>query len=357
MRLVDFLKVNETSLSAIDVMQLYYRRYSGTETFNYFAFRFGQPRHLAALSLARLLNNSPEPVLDLACGVGHITHFLAGAQPGRVVVGVDRDFVRLWIATRYVAPGGWYVCASADAPLPFSEGLFQGIFCSDAFHYFLHRAASLREMRRLLTPQGILILARFGNAAVEPREGYELSLDGYDRLLHGLPHVFTGEDAVVSAYARRSGADLSGADTPDQLARQKWLSVVASSQTNLFRHGESFDRWPHAVGRLQINPVYVVEKQHANGDLSLRFHFPSDWYEFENKAYLTYAPERCVLPAALARAVERGEHHPELERYIGKFVVIGMPDRYCDSGQRSGRAVASRGTDAPRPPESSNDRV
>jgi hypothetical protein len=91
---------------------------------------------------------------------------------------------------------------------------------------------------------------------------------------------------------------------------------------------------------LQINPIYAVEKREKNGDLLLRFEFPSEWYKFENGEYLRYAPEQCVFPGALARALERGERPPELERYIAKFVVIGMPDRYCDSGRLSSRASA-----------------
>jgi ubiquinone/menaquinone biosynthesis C-methylase UbiE/uncharacterized protein YbaR (Trm112 family) len=328
LRLADYLAGHGSSLSALDVMDLYYRCYSGTETFNYFAYRFGQPRHLAALSLACLLDDTTGPILDLACGVGHITHYLSVAQPRRTVVGLDRDFVRLWIANRYVAPDASYVCASADQALPFRDNDFAGVFCSDAFHYFCHRAASVREMRRLLARDGTLAIARFGNAAVEPREGYELTVGGYEKLLHGMRHVFAGEAALLDAYISRKSADLSESEPTDRLQKQKWLSVVASGRSAVFRPGEPLPRWPHAVGRLQINPIYKVERTDANGDVHLRFQFPSDWYKFENDAYLRYAPERCVLPGLVARALEKNEPGDELESYVSKFVIIGMPDRY-----------------------------
>src|SRR5207248_451906 len=126
-------------LTAMDVIDLYYRQYSGVETSNYFAFRFGQPRDLAALSLASLFNQTTGPILDVACGVGHLTHRFTHGQPLRPVIGLDRDFFRLFVASQFVAPGGSYVCAPADLPLPFDSSAFGGIFCSDAFHYFLYR--------------------------------------------------------------------------------------------------------------------------------------------------------------------------------------------------------------------------
>jgi SAM-dependent methyltransferase/uncharacterized protein YbaR (Trm112 family) len=330
MRLADFLNAHAPDLSALDVMDLYYRGYSGAETFNYFAYRFGQPRHLAALSLARLMAGGEGPILDIACGVGHITHFLSGAHSRRTVVGLDRDFVRLWIANRFVAPGGRYVCASADQALPFADSFFDGIFCSDAFHCFLHRAASVREMRRALSPLGVLTLARFGNAAVEPREGYELTVAGYERLFPGIRHAFVGEESLIDAYLSRHGAHIEGSDPLEKLEKQKWLCVVASERPDIFARGQPLPSWPHAVGRLQINPIYKVEKRAANGDLELVFKFPSDWYRFENEAYLRYAPERCTLPAELACALEKREVPPGIDDYVSRFVVIGMPERYCE---------------------------
>lgn len=330
LRVADHLKVHEDSLSALDVINLYYKTYSGTETFNYFAYRFGQPRHLVALSLASLLNTGDGPVVDLACGLGHMAHFFSASRPGRSVVGVDRDFVRLWIGSQFIAPNAYFVCAQADRPLPFANGAASGIYCSDAFHYFLYRSASVREMRRITAADGTIVLACFGNA-IEPREGYELTVEGYSKLFDGMPHVIVGEDALLRDYSDRRGPDLSNIEANDALGRQKWLSLVASSRPGALGRAPRFAEWPHAFGRLQINPIYTVEEKRSNGDLVLRFEFPSSWYKFENEAYLKYAPERCVLPAALVAALERQEHPPELDEFIAKTVIIGMPDRYKDT--------------------------
>ena len=63
--------------------------------------------------------------------------------------------------------------------------------------------------------------------------------------------------------------------------------------------------------------------------MNLRFHFPSAWYELENESYRNYAPEVCRIPAAVMHAIERGEWHSELESFIERFVVIGMPQHYA----------------------------
>jgi SAM-dependent methyltransferase/uncharacterized protein YbaR (Trm112 family) len=327
-RMGAFLAEKGRELAAVDVLDLYYRRYSGAEISNYFLYRFGQPRHLAALGLGALLNASDGPLVDLACGVGHLTHFFTASRPGRTVIGTDRDFFRLFVAKRYVAPTANFVCGTADAALPFAEGSISSIFCSDAFHLFMHRAMSLREMKRVLTQQGLITLACFGNAQVEPREGYELTVEGYRRLFSGFEHVLIGEDTMLAHYLDKRTPDLTNVDSDEALSRQKWLSVVAARSREAFLASTAFQTFPHAEGRLQLNPIYAVDSKTPEGDLELRLEFPSEWYRFENGSYLRYAPEKVRVSGSVVRALEAREPHPELDELVRKFVVIGLPERY-----------------------------
>lgn len=325
-RIAQFLRTNASELSALDVIRLYYDSFSGVEMFNYFAFRFGQPRYLAALSLASLFQRTRGALLDLACGMGHLTHYLTRAFPGQPVFALDREFFRLYVAKRYVAPDATFVCAPADQALPFPPGFFSGVICSDAFHYFEYRAAAVRETLRLLSDDGVLILCRFGNRDVEPREGYELTVHGYRQLVSGVPHVVLTEDDLVSRYLKRLGPELCVEQPLDVLTRQKWLSLVAARNQDVFRP-VSFEDWPHAVGRLQLNPIYAVTSLQG-GNRKLTFQFPSTWYEFENARYRQYAAADCVLSQTDMESLARGERSSRIDDLISECVVLGMPDAY-----------------------------
>ena len=326
-RIGKYLLDNQSGLTALDAMDLYMARYSRAETAVHFAFSFGQPRHLAALTVASVIKEHGGPILDLACGPGHLTHYFSTGSD-RPVVGVDRNFFRLWVARNFVAPGADFVCQWVDRPLPFRTGSFESAFCSDAFHYFLNKAGCLREARRVLAPDGLIGIVRFGNVAQEPREGYELTVAGYAELFGEIPHVLLGEDELVASYLRRRGPDLRRRETPGELEDQKWLTAVLSAEESSFREYGPFCDWPHAGGRLVLNPIYLMESMSPSGDLTLRFEFPSKWYEFENAGYREYAPDSVDVPRDVLTALLAGDRTEAVQELIDRFVIVGVPDRY-----------------------------
>ncbi len=97
------------------------------EYFYYYAYRYSQPRYLAGISLTSIFPESQQPILDLACGVGHYMHYLTTTRPEQLCIGLDRDFVSLYIAKKFIAPKGEYICAEADLSLPFSNCTASGL--------------------------------------------------------------------------------------------------------------------------------------------------------------------------------------------------------------------------------------
>lgn len=332
-RLARFLQEHGKELSALQLIDLYYRFYSNSEIGNYFSYRYTQPRHLAGLCVASVLRQHGGPVLDVACGVGHLSHYFSYGRPEAHTVGLDRDFFRLYLAKNYMAPQAEFVCAEADTALPFADGVFSGVFCSDAFFCFLHRASAVREMQRVATADGNLVLTRTRNAAVPPLQGYEFEVDGYRRLFaaSGLKAVLLSEDTLVGQYLSRQGLDLT-VDEPDRLPRAEWLSVFASRSGEPFKRHAPWSDWPHAIGRLGINPLYVGTA--AAGQLELKLRFPSEWYTFQNRKFLEYAPEQCTVPNDVLAAVQKGERPAAAEALIDRFVLVGMPERYL-AGSRT----------------------
>ncbi|MBS0366389.1 MAG: methyltransferase domain-containing protein [Proteobacteria bacterium] len=282
----------------------------GSDVGDYFILRAGQPRHLAALALLEQLPADPRPVLDLACGVGHLAHYLNAA--GRQVVGVDINFFQLWIARHWVAPQTAFICADLSEPLPLVSDFAAATVCSDAWHYIPDRRRLLDEMERC-APGRTAVLTRIGNRAIMPNEGAETDLAGYLEELGGSVTVFHEEGLVCDYLARR-------APQPTDARARKWLSLVRRAPPFKVPTG-----WPHALGTLGFNPIYCCSNSTAG--TRLRFRFPNPWYAYENAQMLRYHPRFVDLkPADLAEL--RNPHSALTRQLIGQFVLIGLPSRF-----------------------------
>ncbi len=317
--------------TALDVFDFLFRRLRlwPAELYNYFGFRFGQPRHLAGLSLASLLPSSPKPILDLACGFGHLLHHWTVRCPGRAFVGLDRNFFLLYVAKKWMAPTADYVCCEADMTLPFATGRFGGVFCSDAFHLFLRKVQCVRETQRVIDTVGIIILARVGNALVKPNEGYELAPDAYASLFEGLPCRLVSDQTLLRRYLEKLGPALKDPAPPATLKGEKWISLVAARDGNVFRDHGRFETWPHGTGRLVINPLYRERGKDSLGNTTFEFTFPSQHYEFENADCRKYVPDNIQVSSSVLEDLRSGTRSADIEELIRQCVILGVPAKYC----------------------------
>jgi SAM-dependent methyltransferase/uncharacterized protein YbaR (Trm112 family) len=316
------------SSTAADVFDYYFRRARRSELYHHFRHRFTQPRHLTSLALASLLPRDERPVLDVACGFGHALHYWTVRHPGRLFVGLDRNFFELYVAKRWIAPGAEYVCAAADGPLPVRDGAFGGAFCADAFHYFLRKRYCVAELVRATGPRGVVVLARFGNRAVEPREGYELGPAAYGRLFGNTRWAILPDRAILERYLGGLAPDLSGPAVPAEAEGEKWLSLAASGDPSFFRDHGPLGAWPHAAGVRRVHSLYREVGRGDADDAVYALEMPSKWFAFENGECREYMPERFTLGAAARDALERGADHPELDELVRRAAVVGFPARH-----------------------------
>jgi SAM-dependent methyltransferase len=292
----------------------------------YFLNRFGQPRYLSSLSLTSILDEDPLPLLDLACGFGHVMHHLATRSRPLRSVGVDRNFFQLWVARRFIVPGGYYVCADITRPLPFADNSFCASLCTDAFHLLDNQQACLDEMSRCAR-NGTAVIDRVGNQTLEPHDGErELGPEGYIGLAGDAEWRMIGQTELVQGYLRWQRPQLAEQRKADQFSDEKWLSLIISDNTALFQDYGRFERQPHSEGPVGLNPIYRA-KSSVDG-VRLIFDFPSTWYAFENAESMSYHTTGILLGPDEFEAARSGRRTARTDDLLRQYVLLGMPERY-----------------------------
>ena len=211
----------------------------------------------------RLLLRPGMRVLDAGCGRGRHCHALALA--GVIAVGVDLslDDVRAardeWSA---IAPDMPCVVARADtARLPFADGAFDRVVCSEVLEHLPDWQAALAELDRVLKPGGLIALSvpRFWPEAV----CWRLAPD-YARTPGGHVRIFRKRELTQALAAR--GFDLFGTGHAHALhSPYWWLQCVLwrrrenSRIVALYRRFLEWDmvKQPRATRALErmLNPV------------------------------------------------------------------------------------------------------
>lgn len=145
----------------------------------------------SARSHARVLEQLParltgQRLLDVGCGTGSlIAAILAGHPAMAAITGVDVSASMLAKAAEKLAgtprAGKVTLVRQRGDALDFPRASFDVVVCANTFHYFKHPAATLRELRGILTPGGTLILEDYSQRSPLARYG-EWAIRRYDPL-------------------------------------------------------------------------------------------------------------------------------------------------------------------------------
>lgn len=136
-----------------------------------------------------------ERVLDLGCGPGDGTARIA--HTGATAIGLDYSEGMIVKARQEPATLGKLTRGDAGR-LPFKDGAFDKVVCTNSFHHYPDHFAALKEVRRVLKPGGVLVLVDpradniFGWAAIDVAEKVVFGLDevrifsreAWKRMLH-----------------------------------------------------------------------------------------------------------------------------------------------------------------------------
>lgn len=130
-------------------------------------------------------------VLDVACGTGIVARLAAKivGEDGRVV-GLDLNEAMLDVARRLGTGIEWRQGDAAN--LPFSDDSFDIVFCQAALMFFPDPIAALREMARVIDPNGTVAIQVWDRTADQP--AYRPFIDVAAR--HAGPEAVS----ILSAY-------------------------------------------------------------------------------------------------------------------------------------------------------------
>lgn len=201
-----------------------FKQYGGNAAENYeryFVPTIGMPFATALLDAAGL--HWGERVLDVACGTGVVTR-LAAERVGLngAVAGLDINPSMLAVARSVPSSGAaieWHE-ASAES-LPLADGSFDVVLSSLGLQFVADKASALREMWRVLAPDG-----RLGIATVGPTPPLFAILE-QALARHVKPEVAAFMRAVFSLHEPQELEKLtSAAGFRDAEVRSKALSLT-----------------------------------------------------------------------------------------------------------------------------------
>lgn len=231
-------------------------RYCGDAS-HYFLVRWGCPSYLS--NLAFLHRFAGRRVACLGSGIGHLSNLLAAIRPAARVTILDGNLVHLLVARAYMASGDQAVCAELDDPLPLPDAEFDVVTMNDTFHYVDAQADLLREIHRVLTPDGEALLMHIH----DPRETSGETVPGLPvtpvalsrmaRAAGWLGVVFHPERALVRRLMEGMPAEESAVTEPDAVPPGPYTAHLIKDVTR------PAHAWRLALRRdeMMLNPIYV----------------------------------------------------------------------------------------------------
>jgi SAM-dependent methyltransferase len=176
-----------------------------------------------------------ERVLDVACGTGAVTaEALRRVGPNGDVVGLDRSEDMLAVARRKM-PALDLLEGRAEA-LPFDDETFDAVTCQFGLMFFDDRERALREMRRVLRPEGRVAIAVWDR--LERTPGYAALTELIERHL--------GAEAgkpVRAAFA------LGDVDLVRSLLETAWFVSVEAASVEATARFPALEDWVEAEVR------------------------------------------------------------------------------------------------------------
>jgi 2-polyprenyl-3-methyl-5-hydroxy-6-metoxy-1,4-benzoquinol methylase len=186
--------------------------------------------HVARYQFALLHLRPGMRTLDVACGSGYGLRFFA--QQGAVPYGVDVDEQAVALARKADPTNTSVILRSDGCQLPFPDGFFSLITSFETVEHVRTRDRFVGELRRVLSPDGLLVLST-------PNANYTRPIDGKPRnpfhVFEYKPHELKAELAAHFGSVQVLGQVLDGRfRTPPFWQDQQELPRTPDAQARLW---------------------------------------------------------------------------------------------------------------------------
>ena len=170
------------------------------------------------LIVDKVANVKGNNLLDVGCGTGTLTKLIAEKSPKYTVIGLDADQTALDISQKKVIGKDLNISfrQGFGQEMPFSDNSFDIVVSSLFFHHLSRstKRATLTEIRRVLKPGGILLIADWG----KPTSIFQRILFFVVQLLDGFETTKDNVDGILPSLVVESGfthvSDLNIVPTP-----------------------------------------------------------------------------------------------------------------------------------------------
>jgi SAM-dependent methyltransferase len=304
---------------------------------NYLYQRFANPSLLGAIPplivLGDALRRGPRRrLLDLMSGAGHSSATLGALCPEVEVIMADIDFVNLYIARRFLAPEMAALCLDVELPLPLRDDSIDGVFCLDGLHYARSKVALLREVDRIVSPEGAWLFAHMHNAKTNNiNPGAPLNRQGYSQRFAFGQQRLLAETEILRQFQHDGSLDLTPQPPAADLDSSNALTLVGARTEHLWkRHADLDTALSRRSDLLGLNPLYRLEK--APDGLVAKAAWPSESLRRECTGTPPLLRESVHVDSRTLReiiAARSGESLTGAVReLLRSFVLLPVPECY-----------------------------
>jgi SAM-dependent methyltransferase/uncharacterized protein YbaR (Trm112 family) len=332
----------------------------------YFKHRFSSQTFWSLYPFVPLLRKKRKRILDVCCGVGHPSFVISKYVNPDELICVDGEFKSLYLAKKYFS-NAEFINIDANYQLPFKDDTFSSVLMMDAFHYVDARILLAKELERVLSKEGMLLLLHHHNALVENvAAGKPLSPLTW-RGLFDLDITMLPEKSIIVDFVLRDRLDLSKKYSEEELNLSDAILMIAGADLDcfdgiwkdIFKIEEAVQQ--SQIGRkrkesralnpkrskifsaksncrtapenskenLIINPIYKMKEE--GNKILLEREFPSEFFRKEFPLTEKYLPERCEIDKRYVngrRIRVSDSDEIEIADLMRKFVVINVPENY-----------------------------